>query len=95
MGLITEYVPRDVMLQSRRQEKQVIKMTDSRLDELVSWAFPGALWVDYHRHSDDCYTLFILDVDYSYTGWRAHLSLDLRWTLSPADSARVVDMTDL
>ena len=79
----------------RRQGKQVIKLVDERLDELVGWAFPDALWVDYHRHDYDCYTVFILDLDYRYTGWRAHLGLDQRWTLSPADSARVVEVTDL
>jgi len=75
--------------------KPVFKLVDPRLEELIDWAFPDALWVDYHRHADDCYTVFVLDLDYSYTGYRAHLSLDHRWTLSPSEPARVVEIFDV
>ena len=54
-----------------------------KLDELTAWHWPDALWITYERHSDTCYTLNVLDVDYKYTVWRASLSLDHRWTLSP------------
>lgn len=53
------------------------------LDESVAYLYPDALWVAYERHSDEAYTLWVLDLDYSYNELRACLSLDGRWTLSP------------
>lgn len=53
------------------------------LDETISWLAPDALWVSAKRHSDYVYSVWILDVDYSYTEWLASLSFDQRWTLSP------------
>jgi hypothetical protein len=53
------------------------------LDELVAWAFPDALWITFEPHSDEAFTVNILDLDYTYTVWLATLSLDERWTLSP------------
>ena len=58
----------------------------SELDQLIGWRWPDALWVSGQRHSDECYTVWILDADYTYTEARAHLSLDGRWTLSPTGS---------
>jgi hypothetical protein len=79
---------------SRLLEGQVIMLFKHRLDDIIAYRFPDALWVDVHWHSHEAATVFVLDLDYSYTGWRAHLSLDHRWTLSPAPGARVVDIPD-
>ena len=54
-----------------------------QLDELISYRFPDSLWTAAERHSDECYTIWVLDLDYSYNEARATLSLDGRWTLSP------------
>jgi hypothetical protein len=62
---------------------QVTTNPPPELSELVLWRFPDALDLDYQRHSDQVYTVHILDLDYSYTRWLASLSLDGRWTLSP------------
>jgi hypothetical protein len=67
------------------------------LDELLDYRWPDALWISAERHSPISYTLWILDLDYSYTVWRACLSLDDRWTVSPvagpfyATAAVIVD----
>lgn len=55
------------------------------LDELISWRWPDAMWVSGECHSSGCYTVWIMDLDYSYNEWLANLSLDGRWTLSPRD----------
>lgn len=55
------------------------------LEELIDWRWPDALWVTSRMHSKLCYTVNVLDLDYSYTVWRAHLSDDGRWTLSPVE----------
>jgi hypothetical protein len=36
------------------------------------------------RVSESCWTLYVTHLDGTTTIWRAHLSLDGRWTLSPA-----------
>lgn len=53
------------------------------LDRTIDFGYPDALWVAAERHSDECYTIWVLDQDYLYREMRAHLSLDGRWTLSP------------
>lgn len=53
------------------------------LDSLLDEFWPDALWIAGQRISDEVYTLWILDLDYSYTEWLACLSLDGRWTVSP------------
>jgi hypothetical protein len=53
------------------------------LDQLVSYLYPDALWVTFDQHSAEVWTVNVLDLDYRYTVWRANLSLDDRWTLSP------------
>jgi hypothetical protein len=65
----------------------VIKKLPQALDELVDYAHPDALAVDSEMHSGECYTITVLDLDYQYKVWRAHLSLDGRWTLSPVGYA--------
>jgi hypothetical protein len=53
------------------------------LADLIDYRWPDALWVAAERHSERCITFWVLDLDYKYTEWIAHLSLDDRWTLSP------------
>lgn len=62
-----------------------IKGTFSALDDLVSYRYPDALDVEYMFHSGRCYTVTVLDLDYRYQVWRAHVSLDGRWSLAPVD----------
>jgi len=53
------------------------------LEDLLAWRFPDALWIATEVKSDRCIVTWILDSDYGYNEWIAHLSLDHRWTLSP------------
>lgn len=53
------------------------------LEELVDYAWPDALWVAGEIRDDTTYTIWILNIDETYTEWLASLSLDERWTLSP------------
>jgi len=53
------------------------------LDHLVDYAYPDSLWVGYERHSEWAYTLWVLDLDFSYNEYLACKSLNDRWTLSP------------
>ena len=60
-----------------------IQQLPAALDDLIRYRWPDALWVATERHSGRCIIVWILDLDYSYTEWVAHLSLDDRWTVSP------------
>jgi hypothetical protein len=53
------------------------------LNRTIDYAFPDSLWVAAEKHSEDAYTVWVLDLDYRYNECRACLSLDDRWTLSP------------
>jgi hypothetical protein len=64
-------------------ESPVIRKPPQDLDQAVSDLAPDALWVEFEHHSDHAWTVQILDLDYRMTVWRASLSLDHRWTLSP------------
>jgi hypothetical protein len=61
----------------------VIKELPQALDELIAWRYPDALWIEAESHSPQCYVIWVLDLDYTYSKWLATLSLDGRWTLSP------------
>lgn len=50
---------------------------------MLDFGWPDALWIAAEQHSERCYVIWILDCDYSYNEWIAHLSLDERWTVSP------------
>lgn len=69
---------------SLREECTILTLPDE-LEELLERIEPDYLGYDGTKHSDACYTLLLLTLDYRYTAWRAHLSLDDRWTLSPLD----------
>lgn len=62
-----------------------IQETEQQLDDLIVYGWPDALWVECEMHSQEAYTVWILDADYTYGRWLAALSLDGRWTLSPRD----------
>ena len=51
--------------------------------ELLDRIDPEGCRVGFDRHADDTYTLYIFKMDDSIVFWRACLSLDGRWTLSP------------
>ena len=60
-----------------------IQKIPAALDDLIRLKYPDALWVATERHSERCIIVWILNFNYTYTEWVAHLSLDDRWTLSP------------
>lgn len=51
--------------------------------DLLDRIDPDGNRVGYDRHSDGAYTLYVFKLDDSIAFWRASLSLDGRWTLSP------------
>lgn len=53
------------------------------LDDLIDYRFPDALDLDFVRHSDRCYTIVLMDLDYKHYTFRMTLSLDQRWSLVP------------
>ena len=61
----------------------MISALDDRLIELVERIFPAWTKIGYEQHSDQSYTLWIMDHEQVWHFWRASLSLDDRWTLSP------------
>ena len=61
----------------------MIKALPAEADDLITYAFPNALDLDFVRHSDQCYTIVLMDYDYKHYTFRLHLSLDERWTLAP------------
>ena len=71
------------------------KSFPQKLDDLLEYAFPEAVAIEGIRHGDEAWTLVILDVDLKQTVWLACLSLDHRWTLSPRDNAKVVEVPDM
>jgi hypothetical protein len=74
---------------------QVTMLCYDSLDELIEYAFPNALAIEGISHGEDAKTLIILDLNYKYTVWLACLSLDHRWTLSPRENARVLEIPDM
>lgn len=55
------------------------------LDQVVDYRHPDALMVDFERHSDLCYTISVIDSDYSTSIWRANMNVYGGWTLAPVD----------
>lgn len=53
------------------------------LELALSYAYPDFIACEAFRHSAEVWTLLVLDLDGTYNTWRASLSLDERWTLSP------------
>jgi len=52
-------------------------------DDLIDYRFPDALDIVVVRHSDLCYTVALMDLDYKHYTFRLNLSVDGRWTLAP------------
>src|SRR5215213_5992470 len=71
-----------------------INLPDS-LRELIAYAFPDYLDEDAVRHSDESWTVVVLDLDYRYRTFRANLSLDDRWTLCPVSGCDEVIAPEL
>lgn len=49
----------------------------------VDYRFPNHLDAEYVRHSDYCYTVTVMDLDYRHYTFRLNLSVDGRWSLAP------------
>lgn len=64
-------------------EEPGIQAIPERLDRIVDYLYPDALMVGATPHDDETWTLYILDLDYSYDQWLATISLAGTWTLSP------------
>jgi hypothetical protein len=79
--------PRDVALRDSIWGELTILTLPDELEGLLERIDPDYLGYDATFHSPECYTIILLTLDYRYTAWRAHLSLDGRWTLSPLDWA--------
>lgn len=77
------FFPSDVLPQATDRKEPTIPTLPAALEFLLGEAFPDALWIDAKKVSDFTYVLWMLDLDYSYNEWIAHLSIDHRWTLSP------------
>ena len=71
------------------------KSFPTELDSTIDLLDDLALDVSATRHSDEAYTLIILHLSGRYRVWLASLSLDQRWTLSPRDDAKVLEIPDL
>lgn len=52
-------------------------------DQLIDYRFPDALDMEVVRHSDQSYTVTLMDLDYVHYTFRLNLALDGRWTLAP------------
>ena len=61
----------------------MIRALPYEASQLIEYRFPDYLDVEGVRHSDECYTMVLLDLDYKYYTFRLNLSLDGRWTLAP------------
>jgi hypothetical protein len=65
------------------EEDLTIQEIPAELDDLIDYGWPDALMVGATPHGESTYTLYILDLDYSYSRHLACLSADGRWTISP------------
>lgn len=75
--------PRHVLPRVRPDWRNTIFKVPQALEDLIEFAHPDFLMAEAERHSDQAFTITVLTIDYKYIVWRAHLSLDDRWTLSP------------
>lgn len=53
------------------------------LQRTIETRWPDYLDIDAVFHSEHCYTIVLLDLDYKYYTFRVNLSLDGRWTVIP------------
>jgi hypothetical protein len=78
-------IPRDVPRRVAPGWRYTILTLPPDLEELLERIDPDYLGYDATVHSEACYTIILLTLDYRYTAWRAVLGLSGRWTLSPLD----------
>jgi hypothetical protein len=71
------------MLRGTLLETEVTMLLPPEVEELLDRIDPGWMKCGVERHSDDALTLWLYGSDQLWSFWRAHLSLDGRWTLSP------------
>jgi hypothetical protein len=64
-------------------DDQVIEAFWEELAQLCHWAFASAFAIEIEEIQFGDAWVFVLDSDDTLTCWRATLSLDKRWTLSP------------
>lgn len=57
------------------------------LEDLLCEIDPDYLAYDATFHSNRCYTIVLLQLDYAYSAWRAIQADDGHWTLNPLDWA--------
>lgn len=84
--------PRDVPGRDASKGEPTIHKLPLEIEELLERVEPDFLGFDFTKHSDDCYTIIILTLDYHYRAFRAHRSLDWRWTVNPLDWAGNMDL---
>lgn len=65
-------------------EPTILTLPDE-LEKLIEDLEPDFLGYDATLHSDRCYTVIILSLEYKYRAYRCHLSLDGRWSVNPLD----------
>jgi hypothetical protein len=65
------------------QESEVIMVLPQLADDLVDYRFPDCLDMEVVRHSDQAYTVTLMDLDYRHYTFRLILGLSGRWTLVP------------
>ena len=53
------------------------------VDQLIDFRFPDALDLEFVRHSDQCYTITLMDLDYVHYTFRVNEADDGHWTLVP------------
>lgn len=69
----------------------MIKDLPEGAQEVVDYRFPDHLDIVGVRHSDRCWTVDVMDLDYKHYTFRLNLSVDGRWTLAPIAGFRYGD----
>jgi len=55
----------------------------SKAEQIVAYRFPDYLDSEVVRHSDESFTITLMDLDYKHYTFRLNRSWDGRWTLAP------------
>lgn len=74
---------RDVQPKERLQMSPSIKVLPPEAEALIDYRFPDALDTEYVCHSELCYTVTVMDLDYVHYTFRLNKALDGHWTLAP------------
>lgn len=78
--------PRDVSPGDALLGGFTILYLPASLEEMLERVEPDFLGYDATIHSDRCYTVTMLTLEYRYRVFRCHLSDDDRWTINPLDA---------